>query len=125
MGNLLTLDPKIHRLRTHAKILGRFSHSQWIFFRKDGGIFLRMSEPNCLGGMKRRTHCEARGMLSLGRCILVHTELGRTGFHLSYAGFARGASSVFSWLWLFGCWPSQDLNSPSLLKRSLRASVTT
>ena len=63
MGNLPTLDPKKHRLRTHAKILGRFSHSQWVFFRKDGG-------------MKRRTHYEARGMLSSGRCILAHTELG-------------------------------------------------
>src|SRR5438552_17913960 len=31
MGNLLSLDPKIHSLRTNAKILRRSSHCQWIF----------------------------------------------------------------------------------------------
>src|SRR5215470_13510954 len=76
MGNLLSFNPKIHRLRTHAKILCRFSHGERIFFRKGGGIFfLRFSERNCPGLVKRGTYCEARGMLSWGRCILARVEL--------------------------------------------------
>jgi hypothetical protein len=64
MGSLLTLDPKIHRLRTHAKILCGLSHCQRIFFPKARGTFFRFNERDCPGLAKGRTYCKAWAMLS-------------------------------------------------------------
>ena len=55
--------------------------------------------------------------------VLALSELDIAGFHAFLAISVREAPSIWLRLSLLVCWPSQDLNSSSFLKRSFNASV--
>ncbi len=55
MGNLLSLNPKIHRLRTNAKILCGFSYCQWIFFWVTSDAFIGLNEHALIHGRSPRS----------------------------------------------------------------------
>ncbi len=57
--------------------------------------------------------------------VLALSELDIADFHAFLAISVREPPSIWLRLWLLVCWPSQDLNSSSFLKRSFKASVTT
>src|SRR6266704_3290442 len=57
--------------------------------------------------------------------VLALSELDIAGFHAFLAISVREAPSIWLRLSLLVCWPRQDLNSSSFLKRSFNASVST
>ncbi len=55
MGNLLSLNPKIHRFKINAKILCRFSYCQWILFWVTSDAAIGLNEHALVHG--RPPHC--------------------------------------------------------------------
>ena len=96
----------------------------------DGGV---SSAPiRAFYNFPRLTQPAASGLQGASHALLdesgffAHLRIGHCGLsHAFLAISVREAPSIWLRLSLLVCWPSQDLNSSSFLKRSFNASVTT